>query len=237
MLPEWMTQTDDFVPPRTGGTFAVQTIRSIGQMMEKISVQRGHEKNVIFSPVTKLIGLVLFLLLLSVTRQRLVVLFAAAVVLLYLCLWPARDMATVLKSGGIAAVFSFVLQLPAMLLNKTGSANQLMIVAKVFIGMMVVTIFNHTTQWNHITGALRRLHVPGIFVFTFDITLKYIVLCGGLIRDLLTAYLLRNVGKNKDQYSSIGGVMGVTFIRSAKMSREMYEAMCCRGFTDDYDAG
>jgi cobalt/nickel transport system permease protein len=29
--------------------------------------------------------------------------------------------------------------------------------------------------------------------------------------------------------------MGITFIRGAEMSQEMYEAMCCRGFTDDYD--
>jgi cobalt/nickel transport system permease protein len=98
----------------------------------------------------------------------------------------------------------------------------------------MVGFFNHTTQWNHITTALRKLHVPGIFIFTLDITLKYIVLLGKLIIDILTALKLRSVGKNNKKYQSIGGVMGVTFIRGTEMSREMYEAMRCRGFTDDY---
>ena len=28
--------------------------------------------------------------------------------------------------------------------------------------------------------------------------------------------------------------MGVTFVRGTEMNRQMYEAMQCRGFTDDY---
>lgn len=28
--------------------------------------------------------------------------------------------------------------------------------------------------------------------------------------------------------------MGVTFLKSVQMNKEMYEAMQCRGFTDDY---
>jgi cobalt/nickel transport system permease protein len=98
----------------------------------------------------------------------------------------------------------------------------------------MVTIFNHTTQWNHITGALRKLHIPGIFLFTLDIALKYIVLLGTLIQDILTSLRLRSVGKNNKKYQSVGGVMGVTFLRGTEMSREMYESMRCRGFTDDY---
>jgi cobalt/nickel transport system permease protein len=65
-------------------------------------------------------------------------------------------------------------------------------------------------------------------------TLKYIVLLGSLIQDILTALRLRSVGKNNKKYQSVGGVMGVTFLRGTEMSREMYEAMRCRGFTDDY---
>jgi cobalt/nickel transport system permease protein len=98
----------------------------------------------------------------------------------------------------------------------------------------MVSIFNHTTQWNHITGALRKLHIPGIFIFTLDMTLKYIVLLGTFTGDILTALRLRSVGKNNKKYQSVGGVMGITFIRGAEMSQEMYEAMRCRGFTDDY---
>ena len=103
-----------------------------------------------------------------------------------------------------------------------------------FVCVGLVNIFNHTTQWNHITKALRTLHIPGVFIFILDITLKYLVLLGSLIEGLLTACSLRSVGKNKKKYQSVGGVMGVTFVRSTEMSQQMYEAMQCRGFTDDY---
>jgi cobalt/nickel transport system permease protein len=121
-----------------------------------------------------------------------------------------------------------------MILHPAGIANNLTVVLKVFLSLEMVSIFNHTTQWNHITVALRKLHIPGIFIFTLDITLKYTVLLGTFITEVLTSLQLRSVGKNNKKYQSVGGVMGVTFIRGAEMSQQMYEAMRCRGFTDDY---
>ena len=129
---------------------------------------------------------------------------------------------------------TLVLFIPAMLMHPAGIPNNLIVVAKVFLCVTMVTVFNHTTQWNHITLALRKIHVPGIFVFTLDITLKYIVLLGNLMQDLLTSMQLRAVGRHNKKYSSVGGVMGVTFLRGTEMNEQMYEAMRCRGFTDDY---
>ena len=158
----------------------------------------------------------------------------AAILLLYLCTWPARDILNIMKAGCGASVLALIILLPAMFIQPSGIRNELLIVIKVFFSISTLSIFNHTTQWNHITGALRKLHIPGIFIFTLDITLKYIVLLGNLITELLTSLQLRSVGKNNKKYSSIGGVMGVTFVRGTEMNQQMYEAMQCRGFTDDY---
>ena len=158
----------------------------------------------------------------------------AAILLLYLCTWPARDILNIMKAGCGASVLALIILIPAMVVQPSGIRNELLIVIKVFLSISTLSIFNHTTQWNHITGALRKLHIPGIFIFTLDITLKYIVLLGNLITELLTSLQLRSVGKNNKKYSSIGGVMGVTFVRGTEMNRQMYEAMQCRGFTDDY---
>ena len=158
----------------------------------------------------------------------------AAILLLYLCTWPARDILNIMKAGCGASVLALIILLPAMIVQPSGIRNELLVVIKVFFSISTLSIFNHTTQWNHITGALRKLHIPGIFIFTLDITLKYIVLLGNLITDLLTSLQLRSVGKNNKKYSSIGGVMGVTFVRGTEMNQQMYEAMQCRGFTDDY---
>jgi cobalt/nickel transport system permease protein len=234
MIPEWMKKTDDYVPPRDGGTFIVKTVQSLGGIMSRLKIQRGHEKKKSLPELLKLILLVCAVVVLSASRNLLVALAFAAVLQAYLCTWPAGDILAIYKASLAAALLAFVLFLPSMLLNPGAAANQLLLVLKVFLSLEMVSIFNHTTQWNHITGALKKLHVPGIFIFTFDITLKYIVLLGTLTGDLLTALRLRSVGKNNKKYQSVGGVLGVTFIRGTEMSREMYEAMRCRGFTDDY---
>jgi cobalt/nickel transport system permease protein len=234
MIPEWMKKADCYVPPKDGGTFAVKTIKSLGGVMSRLKVQLGHEKGHALPALVKFFLLVGALILLSAGQNRLVLMAFAAVLQAYLCTWPAEDIPMILKPSLMAALLAFVLFIPAMLWNPGGIFNQLRIVLKVFLGLEMVSIFNHTTQWNHITGALRRLHIPGIFIFTLDITLKYIVLLGTLVCDILTALVFRSVGKNNKKYQSVGGVMGVTFIRGTEMSRQMYEAMCCRGFTDDY---
>ena len=233
-LPEWLKHSEDYTPVKTGGAFIEKSIASIGGVMTKIKLQNGHEKGRSLPALLKLFlafGLIAFL---SLTHEKMWILGVVSVIQLYLCMWPARDIATILKASLWATLLAFLLFLPPMIMNPSGICNDLQVILKVFTSLEIVSIFNHTTQWNHITGALRKLHIPGVFIFTLDITVKYIILLGNLIVDLLTAMRLRAVGKNRKEYQSIGGVMGVTFIRSTEMSREMYDAMRCRGFTDDY---
>jgi cobalt/nickel transport system permease protein len=234
MIPDWMRKSDCYVPPKDGGTFALKTIKSLGSVMSRLKVQHGHERKRAIPALIKFILVVALLILLSVSQNRLVIMLFAAVIQVYICTWQPKDILSVLKPSLAAALLALVLFIPAMIMNPSGISNNLRIVLKVFLSLEIVSIFNHTTQWNHITGALRKLHIPGIFIFTLDITLKYIVLLGTLITDILTALSFRSVGKNNKKYQSVGGVMGVTFIRGAEMSQEMYEAMRCRGFTDDY---
>ena len=224
MLPSWMESVDQYDPPKDCSKFAVKTIQTIGKAMSRIKVQKGHEKGRSLPAIFKLLVTAGGILFLSITQNKLCIMAYAAILLLYLCTWPAGDILNIMKAGCGASVLALIILIPAMFIQ----------LSKVFFSISTLSIFNHTTQWNHITGALRKLHIPGIFIFTLDITLKYIVLLGNLITDLLTSLQLRSVGKNNKKYSSIGGVMGVTFVRGTEMNRQMYEAMQCRGFTDDY---
>ena len=235
MLPEWMNMQDVYVPLKGGNRFAIKSMQSIGDAMARIQIQKGHEKGRTMPPLFKLMCMFCGILLISLTHIKLVIMAYAAGILLYLCIWPARDIARVVKSGSVASIITLVLLLPDMMMHPKSITNEIYLVIKVFLSVLTISIFNHTTQWNHITGALRQLHIPGIFVFTLDITLKYIVLLGQLISDLLVSVQLRSVGKAEKQYSSVGGVMGVTFLKGMEMNKEMYEAMQCRGFTDDYE--
>lgn len=235
ILPEWLNNKDNYVPPKDSGTFVVRTIKTLGKAMGRIKIQKGHEKLKHLPSLVKLFMLVGAILAISLTRKLIVIMAALAILLGYLCTWPPRDILNIFKPSLLAAFLSLVLFAPAMFMNPAGAGNNLMVVVKVFISVAFLSVFNHTTQWNHITGSLRKLHIPGVFIFLLDMTLKYIVLLGNLIEGLLTSLQLRSVGKNNKKYSSIGGVMGVTFIRGAEMNQQMYEAMQCRGFTDDYE--
>lgn len=234
MLPDWMTNTDSYVPPAKSGTFLIKTINTIGQLLARIKVQSGHEKSRHLPAIVKLLVLLLLITFVSVTTNRIYVMGVIAVTLAYLCTWPANDILNIIKPSLGASLLALVIFIPAMIINPQGISNNIFVVIKVFISVMMVSIFNHTTQWNHVTKALRKMHVPGLFVFIIDITLKYLILLGNLICNMLTAYSLRAVGNDKNKYTSIGGIMGVTFLKGAQMNQEMYEAMVCRGFTDDY---
>ena len=234
MIPAWMKEPAQTAPPEPGGAFALRSLKSLGGVLARLKVQRGREGKKQLPAVVKLLLMLAMVILLSVSQRRLVLLGLAALILGRLCLLPAGLIWDVLKSALGAALLSLLLFLPAMLLRPAGMGNNLRVVSKVFLSVTAVNIFNRTTQWNHITRALRKLRIPGIFVFLLDLTLKYIVLLGTTLQDLLTAFSLRAVGRGRKEYRSVGGVLGVTFLRSTELSRETWEAMCCRGFTDDY---
>ncbi len=234
MLPDWMNVNEEYAPPKDGGAFIIKTINAVGTVLARIKVQSGHEKKHALPAIVKLIAMLVLVIIVSVSHNRLILFGVFAAVQLYLAMWPARDILSIYRTACFAAFLALIIFLPAIIINPDGRMNNLMVVLKVFVSVETVSIFNHTTQWNHVTEALRKLYLPGIFVFTLDITLKYIVLLGNLIKDILVALSKRSVGRNNKKYQSIGGVMGVTFLRSTQMSQQMYEAMRCRGFTDDY---
>lgn len=233
MLPEWMQEEDNYIPDHDNSAFIIKSLKALGQIMATIQFQSGQEKYPLLPPLAKLLVLLFGILFLSLTHSPMILVTYFAMIQLYVCMQAAKEILSIYKGSLIAALFATILFLPAMILHPEGIPNHLQIIAKVFINLEMISIYNHTTQWNHITRSLRKLHLPGIFIFTLDITLKYIVLLGNVIKDLLTSLQLRSVGKNNKKYQSIGGVMGVTFLRSTEMSQQMYEAMQCRGFTDD----
>ena len=235
MLPDWMQKNDEYIPIDDRATFHTGTIKAIGRIMSRIRVQRGHEKERTLPPILKLLLMMLAVVVISVTDKSIVLMAVAAAAFVYLCTWPASDILSILRTSLGAAILAFLIFLPAMLMKPAGIANNLTVVLKVFLSVTIVGMFNHTTQWNHITSALKKMKIPGIFIFTLDITLKYIVILGNLISDLLTALTLRSVGKNNKKYSSVGGIMGTTFLISSELGTATYEAMRCRGFTDDYN--
>ena len=151
---------DQYDPPKDCSKFAVKTIQTIGKAMSRIKVQKGHEKGRPLPALFKLLVTAGGILFLSITQNKLCIMAYAAILLLYLCTWPARDILNIMKAGCGASVLALIILLPAMFIQPSGIRNELLIVIKVFFSISTLSIFNHTTQWNHITGALKKLHIP-----------------------------------------------------------------------------
>ena len=234
MLPEWMKKTEEYAPPRDGGAVYYKTLRSLGRVMSRLKAGGGKEGRYSLPAWLKLLIMLALIILVSATRNSTVIMAAGALVLMRLALLPAQDIGGIVKTALFAGALGAVLYAPAVIMNPAALGNGIRLVLKIMICVTAVGEFNRTTQWNHVTGAMRKFHVPGVVIFIIDITFRYIVLLGRLMENLLTAVSLRSVGKNDRKYASVGGVMGVTFLRGTEMNREMYEAMQCRGFTDDY---
>ena len=235
MIPEWMKKIEDYVPPADGGAFYYRTLKSLGGIMSRLRLESGREGRFSLPAGVRLLLMIALIILVSVTQNDLVIMAVGAVALVRLALMQAEDISAVVKAVIVAVIMAAVIFAPAVIMDPARLWNSLRVVAKILISVTLVGIFNRTSQWNHLTAALRKAHVPGTVIFIIDITFRYIVLLGNLMQDLLTAVSLRSVGRNDKKYNSVGGVMGVTFLRGTEMNKEMYEAMQCRGFTDDYE--
>lgn len=235
MIPEWMKKTEEYVPPADGGAFYYRTLKTLGGIMSRLRLESGREGRFSLPAGVRLLLMIALIILVSVTQNGLVIMAVGAIPLVRLALMPAEDISAVVKAVLVAVIMAAVIFAPAVIMDPARLWNSLRVVAKILISVTLVGIFNRTTQWNHLTAALRKAHVPGTVIFIIDITFRYIVLLGNLMQDLLTAVSLRSVGLNDKKYNSVGGVMGVTFLRGTEMNKEMYEAMQCRGFTDDYE--
>lgn len=98
-----------------------------------------------------------------------------------------------------------------------------------------VLILVAVTPVDGLTRALRRLHVPRIFVMLFEMTYRYL---GTLLEEagtMYTAYRLR-AGKGKGiAMADAGRFIGQLFLRSADRAERVYHAMQCRGYPVEDD--
>jgi cobalt/nickel transport system permease protein len=232
-IPEWLLGNENYVPQSDRDTFINKSITSLLSVLSHIQRQSRHKTdlfgiNVAFS----VIFTILFIVLLSVSRDLIFVITAIVYLLLVLCLLKAEDVISILKLSFGAAVFTFIILLPTALYGNYYSIT--MITPKVFAAVTAVNILSRSARWNSITGALKTFFIPDIFILVLDITIMYITMLGEFSLNMLYALKLRSVGKNKNKHTSLSGIAGTMFIKSREMAEETYAAMECRGFTGEY---
>lgn len=235
VLPSWMCESEAYEPNIDKDGFITKSAQAILGVLAKLKWNAGKDRRFSASPSLKLCYTFLFILLTACSKNYLFSLIMVAGTILALASYPASAMKQIL-SGTIGAVlFSIFILLPAVFM---GNPQILLTIGtKVFLSVTLIGMLSAGTAWNKLTASLRAFHIPDIFIFTLDITLKYIAVLGEICMEILTSLRLRSIGQNKKKAKAFSGILGISFLKSREMSDEMYAAMCCRGFVGEYKTG
>jgi cobalt/nickel transport system permease protein len=232
-MPEWLLKEENYTPPADRDFFINRSILSLLKVLSRIKAQGARtEGRYSVQAVFKVFFTFLLIVLLSLSRSLAFLAVAITYLLFVLSFLPAKEILKVLKICLLATAFSFIILLPAAFWGNYYS--MIMIPVKVWATIMAVNLLSCSTRWDYITGALKRFHVPDLFIFVLDITIKYILLLGEFSVEMLYALKLRSVGQNKSKQTALSGIAGTMFLKSHEMAEDLHAAMECRGFTGEY---
>jgi cobalt/nickel transport system permease protein len=231
---DWLFKEDDYSPIKDKDAFINKSILIFVNALSKI--QRSNIKGQGFiyeiNPLLKVLSVFLLLVLISISRSMFFLFTALALVLEGYIFIRRADSKKVLSLSLLAALFSLVILLPSMFWGNM--RNSLIIILKVFMTVSTVNILSFSTGWHDVTKSLRALFIPDIFIFILDTSIRYIYLLGDICLNMMQALKSRTIGRNKNKYNTMAGIIGNLFTKSVEMGSEMYYAMECRGFTGEY---
>ncbi|WP_066874879.1 energy-coupling factor transporter transmembrane component T family protein [Clostridium mediterraneense] len=231
---EWLFKKEVYNPPKDKDGFINKTIMGFMGVLSMIKREKNYEDGILYkiNPMVKLFSTLLLIIFLSLSRQSVYTYIISAFFLLCLATVQADVVKRILAISVTVPIFTLIILIPSMIMGNIH--NSLMMVLKIAITLIAVNLLSNTTKWHDITKAFKIIRVPDIFIFVFDITIKYIYILGEFSLEMLYALKLKSVGKNNKKMTSITSIMGNLFFKSKNMGEDMYMAMECRGFTGEY---
>ena len=123
---------------------------------------------------------------------------------------PVFEIAGIMVSGGVISLFT--------------------ILFKTYLCVMAVLILVSVTPLSELSGEMRRLRMPGIFVVMFELTYRYIGVLLNEAYSMNIAYSLRSPKGRGIEMRDVGSFAGQLLIRSFDRAERVYNAMKCRGY-------
>lgn len=131
----------------------------------------------------------------------------------------------------------FVLDVGAFTLNYTVQGLQAsgLFFLRLLCAALIIILVTFTTPFHVLLRSLTDLRVPSIFTQLIQFTLRYFFVLYDEVVRMGRARRARNFqpGKNfwtSRTFSTLGGLLGVLFIRSYERGERVYYAMLARGF-------
>lgn len=94
-----------------------------------------------------------------------------------------------------------------------------------------------TTGMDRLAEVLRMLKIPRLFVLQLLLTYRYITVLMEEVSRILRAYSLRSPLQKGIHPSTWGSLTGQLILRTFERAQRVYQAMCLRGFTGEYNTG
>lgn len=233
MIPEWLSEKDNYVPKEEKSLYIEKSIFSLIKTTSIIRQNKSEDKLLYsINPSVKVIGTILNILFISLSRSFVYLLIMDMYVLINLLLMEKESRKRIFIKSLIFPFITLVALIPSMFYGNM--YNSLLLFQKIITTVVMMNLLAHNTRWSEISKSLKLLFIPDIFIWIMDITIKYIVLLGEYSINLLYALKLRSIGITSNKYDSLTGIIGSLFIKSYKMSEEMFHAMECRGFVGEY---
>ncbi|MCI2049344.1 MAG: energy-coupling factor transporter transmembrane protein EcfT [Lachnospiraceae bacterium] len=189
-------------------------------------------------PVSRLAAAFCCILFCALSRNAVFTGGVLAVLLLRTALLPEDSMRRALGKTVLPVLFTLLITLPAVFTGSPGTMAT--VTMKVLESVLVLALTGEALTWQETTGALRALHLPGIFVMTLDMTVRGLVILGRYADRVTEAVWLRTVGgraQSSVRNAGTGGVLGGTFLHSRRIAAATEEAMECRCFDGEYRDG
>jgi cobalt/nickel transport system permease protein len=120
-------------------------------------------------------------------------------------------------------------------LTRQGIQAALLLVSRVGASLSFILLLTLTTPWADLFKAFRSLRIPVIYVQTFGMTLRYLILLSQAVRDMHFAKKSRTLRPQKTvaEQRWISGQMATLFKRSLQLSGDVHRAMVARGYQGD----
>jgi cobalt/nickel transport system permease protein len=211
-------------------------------------------------PRVKLITLIFYLILSSFTSNIFLLIILAIIPVLYAKLSGLNILDYLKRIWLFIPMFVLVISIPAAsnlfvkgdalfyIVNPNTiwmrqgiyfSASGIEVVARLFLRSGISLSFGFllllTTRWSHLTRSLAVMRVPLIFISILNMAYRYIFVISNMANDMIEARYLRTIGdlKASENRKFMGHSGAHLFIKSHFLSEEVFDAMRCRGFTDE----
>lgn len=117
----------------------------------------------------------------------------------------------------------------------TGMISMVSLIIKGVFSVIASYILVATTTIEKICHALRMLHVPAVIVTQIMLMYRYILLLLNEAHRITQAYELRAPGQKGVHFKVWGSLSGQLLLRSIDRSQAVYESMCLRGYTGEFE--